>query len=236
MIRISFEGVCRSLRFRYHGGVKPLGRVKLEWTPDFAYAIGLLTTDGCLSKDMRHLSLCSKDREVITTFCRCLRLGNKISKKISSYTGRRDYYQVQFGDVLFYNFLLGIGLHSAKSKTLGELSIPDKCFADFLRGCIDGDGNINIVSHPESRHLQLRVRLVSASPDFLRWIHERAVLLLSLSGGWIRENKNGNTWELAYGKSDSVLLLNYMYYPGVGSFLQRKFRKAQPFLRMWPNW
>jgi hypothetical protein len=35
-----------------------------------------------------------------------------------------------------------IGLTPAKSLTLGPLSVPDEYFADFFRGCIDGDGTM----------------------------------------------------------------------------------------------
>src|SRR3989338_8611479 len=37
----------------------------VKWSPRFAYAIGLLTTDGNLSSDQRHMSLISKDREQV---------------------------------------------------------------------------------------------------------------------------------------------------------------------------
>ena len=52
--------------------MKPLGKVKLEWSPEFAYAIGLLVTDGSLSKDGRHIILVSKDIEMIDNFRKCL--------------------------------------------------------------------------------------------------------------------------------------------------------------------
>ena len=35
----------------------------MKWTSELAYAVGLLTTDGSLSKDGRHIDLTSKDVE-----------------------------------------------------------------------------------------------------------------------------------------------------------------------------
>ncbi len=35
----------------------------MKWTANLAYAVGLITTDGCLSKDGRHIDLTSKDLE-----------------------------------------------------------------------------------------------------------------------------------------------------------------------------
>src|SRR3989344_5929092 len=133
-----------SLRYNYilrhmgKRGIKPKGKVKIKWSPQFAYAIGLLATDGCLLNDGRHIDLTSKDREQLMNYKKCLAIDTKITSKHSSLGNR--YLRVQFGDVLFYRFLLGIGFTPAKSKTMAHLAIPKKYFFDFLRGCFDGDG------------------------------------------------------------------------------------------------
>jgi len=44
-------------------GIKPKEQVNRKWSPDLAYAIGLLTTDGCLANDGKHFDLTSKDME-----------------------------------------------------------------------------------------------------------------------------------------------------------------------------
>ena len=113
-------------------------KTKLNWTPGFAYAIGLLATDGCLSKDGRHIDFTSKDKSQLETFLRCLGIKNKIGHKKSG--AGKKCTRVQFGDVVFYRFLLGIGLMLAKSKTMSDLDIPIKYFFDFLSGYFDGDG------------------------------------------------------------------------------------------------
>ena len=58
-------------------------KVKIEWNKKFAYAIGLIATDGSLSNDMRHIDFTSKDLELVDLFKRCLKLQNKIGRKIS---------------------------------------------------------------------------------------------------------------------------------------------------------
>jgi len=119
-------------------GIKPKEKVKLEWSPNFAYAIGLLASDGCLLNDGRHIDLTSKDTEQLENFLHALNIDVRITTKHSG-TGKK-YQRVQFGDVLFCNFLVDIGFTPAKSKTIGELCIPKKYFFDFLRGSFDGDG------------------------------------------------------------------------------------------------
>ena len=118
----------------------PKLKIDSKWSPNLAYAVGLITTDGSLSTDKRHINLTSKDLDQIQTFARLLNLKNKIGLKKNSITGDKKYYQIQFGNVQFYRFLLTIGLTPNKSKTLGELKMPDHYFADFLRGHLDGDG------------------------------------------------------------------------------------------------
>ena len=88
--------------------MKPLNKIKIEWSSTFAYAIGLLTTDGNLSIDGRHINFTSKDEELVKIFKRCLRLTNVIGRKSSSHTKEKRYFQIQFGDVNFYRFLLKI--------------------------------------------------------------------------------------------------------------------------------
>ncbi len=204
--------------------------MKINWSPQFAYAIGLITTDGNLSKDGRHMNMTSKDIDLIMVFKKCLGLSNTIGRKSRGKSKEKKYFQVQFGDINFYNFLVSIGLSPAKSKTLSPLNIPDDYFSDFLRGCIDGDGSIGVFRHPESEHGQLRVRLCSASRNFLQWVKDKISSIYSIEGGWV-ETKNSIS-VLVYAKADSIKLLNFVYYPEVDYYLKRKYERARPFLRV----
>ena len=120
-------------------GPKPKGKVKIKWSADFAYAVGLITTDGCLSKSGRHILFVSTEKEQISNYMRALGIENIIGRTTSSYTNKKAF-RVQFSDVLFYKFLLEIGLTPAKSLTIKQVAVPERYFFDFLRGCFDGDG------------------------------------------------------------------------------------------------
>ncbi|MFA6552409.1 MAG: LAGLIDADG family homing endonuclease [Candidatus Paceibacterota bacterium] len=200
-------------------------KVKIAWSPEFAYVIGIIATDGNLSPDKRHINITSKDEEIVQNVKAILNLKNKTGKKSRENSAEKKYYVLQFGDINFYEFLNSIGLYKAKSKTIKQLQIPKKYFIDFLRGCIDGDGNISISIHPESKKPQLRMRLYSASEDFIIWIKENIFQYFKISGGWIycTENfKKSKMYILSYGKSDSIKILNLMYHSKVKYFLTRK--------------
>lgn len=207
--------------------MRPLNKVKVRWSPEFAYAIGLIATDGNLSTDGRHIHFTSKDYDLAVLFKKCLNLSNIIGKKSRGGESEKKYNVVQFGDVVFYKFLVSIGLNVNKSKTIGKLKIPRKWFYHFLRGCIDGDGNINEFKHPESRFLQLRVRLFSASNSFLNWIKEET----TKNGIVGHYSKTRSVHILVYAKSDSIKLLNLIYRQRHGIFLKRKYLLAKKYLR-----
>ena len=64
------------------------------WSPDLAYAVGLVATDGNLSPDGRHMSFISKDRDLVETFRQCFGL-TTAARVVRSRTGG-VYYRVQW--------------------------------------------------------------------------------------------------------------------------------------------
>ncbi|MDD4358732.1 MAG: LAGLIDADG family homing endonuclease [Candidatus Pacebacteria bacterium] len=90
--------------------------------PEIAYVIGLIATDGYLSKDRRHIEFASKDLELVEKFEKILKLENKISVKSDGKT-KNIYYRIQFGNVKFYKYLNGIGIENNKSKTINKIAI-----------------------------------------------------------------------------------------------------------------
>ena len=157
------------------------------WTPELAYAVGLIATDGNLATRKRRVSLVSKDLDQIQTFLRCTNVEASIGRHRSG-SGRLSY-RVQCGRRSFYDWLIRIGLTPAKSSTLGALDIPDEYFRDFLRGCVDGDGSIttyvdrsHAAKNPTYVYTRIYVSLVSASPRFLEWISGRVRMLTEAAG------------------------------------------------------
>ena len=210
-------------------------KVKLTWNNTFAYIIGIITTDGNLSNDLRHLIITSKDYEMVTNCKRYLELTNKISRTARGGSKDKKYYMLQFGDKNFFEFLLGLGLTPRKSKTMSELKIPKKYFADFFRGCIDGDGSISISKHPESKHPQYKVRLCSASNNFLNWILESCKKVFSVNGGSISKTDRSSVYTLTFGKNDSIKILKMIYSKNV-ICLSRKKKIALKILGEGRNW
>ncbi len=201
----------------------------MEWTNKIAYAIGLITTDGNLSKDGRHIIFVSKDLSLVKLFKRCLNLKNKISTKTSGYSNKKGiYYYTQFGNVNFYRNLITIGLCTNKSKRIGQLCIPKGYFADFLRGHLDGDGTIrayNDYAFPNSKRLY--VNFLSASKKHMVWLQKSIYGIYKIKG---KIRIAPRTWILIYAKTKSEILLKNIYYKQNIPFLRRKWQIAKNYL------
>lgn len=212
-------------------GTRKTNILRTDWSPELAYAIGLIVTDGNVSPDMRHVSFTSKDLELVLLYRRALGITNAIGRKgRGADRTRKKYYVVQFGSVQFIEFLLQIGVMPAKSKTVGKVHVPDQYFFDFLRGCFDGDGNYNEFVHSESRHAQLRIRLYSASEKFLVWVQGEVARCVPKCGGWIRKEPGSSVYVLSYGKRGAVAILKRMYTRTTRFSLSRKYGIAKKYL------
>lgn len=207
-------------------GPKPLSKVKIEWSPRFAYAIGLIATDGNLSPDGRHMDFTSQDREQLLNFMKCLGIQVKIGYKPSGFT-TRPVTHVQFGDVNFYQFLLSIGLTPRKSKTIGSLKIPRKYFFDFLRGHFDGDGSFHSYFDPRWKSSYMfYTSFVSASKAHVSWLRKTIQERLGINGH-ITHAQGRTFYQLKYAKKESMKLLKKLYFSREMVCLSRKYLKIK---------
>lgn len=214
-------------------GSKPKRKIKIKWSPDFAYAIGLMVTDGCLYNDGRHMNLTTKDLEQAINFKKCLGLVVKNGLKSGNFpNGEKEYYHIQFGDVVFYRFLLSIGLTQSKSKTIGAIRIPNKYFFDYLRGCFDGDGTFYSYwdTRWRSSHM-FYIEFVSASKKHIDWLRNELKTKANVFGH-ITQKSNNSFFQLKYAKKESLVIIRKMYYNPKVTCLSRKRVKIEKVLKI----
>jgi hypothetical protein len=211
-------------------GPKPKGKVKIAWSLDFAYAIGLMVSDGNLSPDGRHIIFTSKDRELIRLFQMSLGIKIHIGRKANGASKEKSYFVAQFSDVLFYQFLMSIGLMPNKSKIIGEIKIPAKYFFDFLRGSFDGDGCTYSYFDPRWRSsFMFYTCFVSASPTHIIWLRKEIQKRINIRGHVSLSSKRAFQ-QLKYAKADSLKLLRKIYSPRNAKSLSRKRLKIEAML------
>lgn len=209
-------------------GSKPKERKPFVWSREVAYAIGLLASDGSLSKDGRHMDFTSKDKEQVENLIVCLGLTNTIGKKRSS--AGNESYRVQFGDVTFYNFLISIGLTPAKSRTIGAICIPRVYFFDFLRGSFDGDGTFYSYWDKRWRSSHMfYIEFISASLKHIEWLRSEVATQTGFVGHCTHA-KNSKVFQLKYAKKEALVIIKKMYYTPHVVCLSRKKVKIQKAL------
>ena len=196
----------------------------MKWNSDLAYIVGLITTDGCLSKDGRHIDFTSKDLDQVQNFIRILKLKNKIGLKSSGCSDKK-YYRVQFGNVKFYRFLREIGLSPNKSKILGILKIPEEYFADFLRGNLDGDGyTTSFWDKLFPNSFRFYIAFVSGSINYLEWMKSEIERIYGIKG---KIQPRVRAFQLKYSKKAAITLVKDLYKREDSQCLQRKRSKIQ---------
>lgn len=203
------------------------------WSPNLAYIIGLLATDGNLSKDGRHITMRSSDKDLLETFKFCLNLKNKIAQSVNDGYAKKPCYRIQFSNTKFYRWLMKIGLFPAKTYTLGEINIPNQYFRDFLRGHLDGDGTVltyidKYNEYKGTRYSNLRIMMyfISVSQIHIKWLHKKIKCLANVQGSLtIRKPKNPSyvpMWRIKFSKKESIKLLKWLYYKPTLPCLERK--------------
>ena len=203
---------------------------RFRWSTRLAYAVGLITSDGNLSRDQRHISFVSKNVELVQTFQKALGLHHKIQRRARGGERAKKYFYVDFSNKMLYAFLTAIGLTPAKSKTIRSVLVPEKFFADFLRGLFDGDGTF--YSYYDTRwpnSFAFRLSLASASLHFIHWLKNKLTQLYKVKG-FIHQG--AGVYNLEYTKGDSRILITKMYHRGrLLFFAQKQYKISQALIK-----
>lgn len=213
---------------------------KLKWDENLAYAIGLIASDGSLSKDGRHIIMKSSDREILENFKECLDLTNEITTGQAP-GGTKPSYIVQLSNVKFYKQLLKIGLFPNKTYTIGEIDIKECYFPDFLRGELDGDGSVysyidDYNTYKGKRYIyeRLYTKFTSVSENYIKWLRSRIIDLREVEGNLYKDppSEKGRVprWTLRFAKKKSIKLLSWIYYRPNLPCLARKRKTAEKFI------
>ena len=212
--------------------------LKIVQPTDLWYTIGLIVSDGNLSRDGRHICVTSKDRDLLISVKSALHLNSTLGMKARGGEQEKKYSLLQFSDVTFYRFLTSIGIHPKKSLTLESVNVPGEYFGDFLRGVIDGDGSINTWIHKTNDRVQWCLRITSGAPVFASWIHKEIQNHYSVVGklySYKFKGKENPIHIIKFGKVATKIILRSIYYPDCLS-LKRKFMKAQQCLSSEDGW
>jgi hypothetical protein len=189
-------------------------------SPNLAYVVGLIASDGNLQRQNNCVQLVSTDQELVDLCAAALGLD---TRKIISWNqpSRKTAFMLQVCDYAFREFLESRGLTPNKSLSIGPLGIPDSVFAHFLRGELDGDGSWFLAKGWRGvPYLVGAFR--SASQPFLEWLQQTIARLTGIEG-CLQHRK------LVYNGKKAEALGNWIYPASTLPCLQRK-------RDIWRNW
>ncbi|MFC1621735.1 LAGLIDADG family homing endonuclease [Candidatus Omnitrophota bacterium] len=198
-----------------------------NWSPDMAYILGLIATDGCLIQRKNAtpcVDITNNEIDLLNKIKQTMKSEHKICKK-----KRGARFQVR-NRVIYFD-LLKLGLTPRKSKSLKFPEIPFKYLADFIRGCFDGDGGVTIWKEQRWKQTwQIRITFCSGSRSFLEELHRGLILHGELKKGKIWNS--GRAYELHFGIADSLRFYRFMYSKETDLYLKRKKDTFEKFIKL----
>jgi len=191
-----------------------------SWSSEMAYILGLIATDGCVSKS-GNVSLCINDKDLLEK----VRLVMHSEHKICQSKYQERLYCFRFARVRLVEDLVGLGILPRKSLSIKFPAVPDAFLKDFVRGAFDGDGSVFFDTH--SKNCPVRTKFVSSSVEFIEKL-ESVLQGLGMPTRKIYQQptKNGISYMFKYGHKDSEKLCLIMYKDVRNDlFLARKYDK-----------
>lgn len=176
------------------------------WSPDMAYTLGFILTDGCVSGNT--VSISQAVPEPLEAIKRMMSSEHPINKVPN---GVNPLYTLNISRKSLVTSIAKRGIYAAKSLTVELPEVPDEYFADFLRGVIDGDG----WAHPKG----YKVTITSGSESFAEQLNER----LNDVGFPFRVEHDGYAYRIKLsGKDEIKRLESYLYYDPNAFYIERK--------------
>jgi len=111
-----------------------------EWSPEMAWVLGLLFTDGFIRPS--RISIWSMDIELLEKVKKTLNSSNPIRITAQSYDKSKHIHTFGFYREKMMEDLNRLGLHQKKSLNMIFPKVPEEYIRHFIRGCWDGDGSI----------------------------------------------------------------------------------------------
>lgn len=107
-----------------------------NWTPEMAYVLGFIITDGCVHHNT--LAISQKEPYILERIRAVLESDFPIRHRINTHGG--DIYTLVISRKSIVADLADLGVRPRKSLTVGLPAVPSEYMPHFIRGVLDGDG------------------------------------------------------------------------------------------------
>ncbi len=197
------------------------------WTSDMAYILGFVFADGNINwnplKSYRSLTITASEKD--KKHLERMRLLMESTKELL-YSSKTNSYRLIINNKAICKDLMGFGLTPRKSLSVKFPNIPRKYLRHFLRGVIDGDGNIRYVQREKSPYFEITIS--SGSKVFLEKMAEE-IYSIGIKGK-VRK-VSSNVYILQYSCKRGLQLAKFIYNKDSNLCLSRKFDQYAVALR-----
>lgn len=198
------------------------------WSDELAWILGLIWTDGCLNKTV--VSICSKDLEM-------LELVNFLTSNTRPIHKRKtqNAYDWISANKNITNRLRDLGLTEAKTFSTNIPPIPIEFMPGFIRGCLDGDGSIQLSKTKGILNGRIFSTICGNSLMYegikQYYNYSKIEYKIYFSG------KNKNFWNIKIQKQESVFrFFNLIYHKKNVPCLKRKRDIFYKWLDLYPTY
>lgn len=200
-----------------------------RWSPEMAWVLGLLFTDGYIqeySTSKRRCILSSIDLDMLESVREIVKTTNM------PYKSQWQLYNLAVANSRDCLDLIALGCTRRKSHTMLFPNIPDKHLSHFIRGVWDGDGTIHIrrrKSYPEQV-----IGYVSGSNAFVEVLRDEIAENTGVYANIkTRQLQYSPYYVISYYQRNAIKILNWLYSDSTpNTRLARKYALAEPYLAL----
>lgn len=193
---------------------------------DNCYILGLLASDGSVSKDRNRIKITLKTEDKY--LLELIKEKMNIEKEITDDIIQNKYYAstLAFSSEKIKNRLKDFGIIPNKTytNTINMKNIPHNLKKFFILGYIDGDGTITTRGSEKTIKLSICCYDKSILLEINDFFHKE----LNIKGS-IYKYKNKHLYELEFSIISSIIILNFLY-KDANIFLKRKYNKFKDIL------
>ncbi len=190
-----------------------------KWNEKSAYILGLIFSDGNIAWNPKKsywtltITACAKDKDHLEKVRKIL----CITKPLT-YSEKTNSYRLTIANKSICQKLMKLGITPKKSLTVKFPQIPKEYLKDFIRGVIDGDGNVRYVDRKRSPYFEITI--ASGSKKFCKGLIASVEENFGIAAK-IRK-AHGNTYVIQYACARGEKLAENIYNDA-NLYLNRKF-------------
>lgn len=186
-------------------------------TEDKAYFLGLLFSDGSVTRTQFYLKL--TDLDILEKFQKVLDTTVPIRTITPQKENWKQSYILEVSSTYMCSILNSLGCTPNKTKTIRMPELNQELARHFIRGFFDGDGCLQL----QDKIYHCRFDLTSASKAFLEDVRPIIVEHTKTNGHLGKETKY-DVWHLNFSGHQVIQILDWLYKDSV-FYIKRKYTK-----------